>query len=250
MPVDVSEHQPDLNGAYALVTGASRGIGFEAAKALAAAGAHVLAMARTVGGLEELDDAIKSAGGKCSLIPADITDGEAIAQLGPVLADRFGRLDIFLANAGDLGELAPVPDIDEKVWRRAFEVNVHANWRLLKILDPLLRASAAGRAIFITSRVGGELARAYWAAYGASKAAMENLAATYAEETAATNIRVAIIDPGPMRTKMRATAMPGEDPNTLPDPAALSPLVLYAASEDYDGAAERLIFRDWAGLPR
>ena len=250
MPEDIAKNKPDLTGAYALVTGASRGIGYESAKALAGAGAHVLAMARTVGGLEELDDEIKAVGGKCSLIPVDITDGDALQKLAPALGERFGRIDILLANAGALGELAPIADTDDKVWHHTFDVNVHANFRLLKSLDPLLRASAAGRAIFITSRVGGELARAYWSAYGASKAAMENLAATYAEETKSTSVRVAIIDPGPMRTKMRAAAMPGENPETLPLPSALAPLVLYAASEDYDGMAERLIFRDWAGIPR
>ncbi|MEO1014140.1 MAG: SDR family NAD(P)-dependent oxidoreductase [Pseudomonadota bacterium] len=242
---DLNAPAPDLNGAYALVTGASRGIGAAMAKALAEAGAHVLALARTVGGLEELDDEIRAAGGKCSLIPADLTEPEAIERLGPALLERFGRLDILLANAGDLGELAPLTDIDPEVWARALDVNVTANWRLIRTLDPALRASAAGRVIFMTSRVGGEEPRAFWGAYAVSKAAMEMLAQTYAEETAASDIRVAIVDPGAMRTRMRAKAMPGEDPKTLPDPSELAPLVLYAASEDYDGRAERLAFRDW-----
>ncbi len=236
---------PDLSGAYALVTGASRGIGAAMAKALAGAGAHVLALARTVGGLEELDDEIKAAGGKCSLIPADLTEPEAIERLGPALMERFGRVDILLANAGDLGELAPLTDIDPAAWSRALDINVTANWHLIRSLDPALRASAAGRAIFISSRVGGEEPRAFWGAYAASKAALEMLAKTYAEETAVTDLRVAIIDPGAMRTRMRATAMPGEDPKTLRGPEELTPLVLYAASEDYDGRAERLVFRDW-----
>ncbi|MBI1393942.1 MAG: SDR family NAD(P)-dependent oxidoreductase [Alphaproteobacteria bacterium] len=236
---------PQLDGAYALVTGASRGIGQAMAIALAGAGAHVLALARTVGGLEELDDKIRARKGKCSLIPGDVTDPEAIERLGAVILERFGRLDILLANAGDLGELAPLPDVDPKIWSRTFDVNVHANWRLLKALDPALRASAAGRAIFLTSRVGGQEARAFWGAYAASKAALEMLAKTYAEETASTEVRVALIDPGAMRTKMRAQAMPGEDAATLPNPSELAPLVLYAASEDYDGRAERLSFREW-----
>ncbi|MEO0399780.1 MAG: SDR family NAD(P)-dependent oxidoreductase [Pseudomonadota bacterium] len=236
---------PDLNGKLTLVTGASRGIGYAMAKTLAAAGAHVLALARTVGGLEELDDEIRAAGGACSLIPADLTDADAIAQLGPALGERFGKLDILLANAGDLGELAPITDIDPEIWARAFSVNVTGNWHLLRTLSPLLAVAPAGRAIFLTSRVGGETQRAYWGAYAASKAALEMMAKTYAAEMKATNVRVAIIDPGAMRTRMRATAMPGEDPETLPDPSELAPLILHASSPDYDGEAERLVFRNW-----
>ena len=235
---------PDLSGKTALVTGASRGIGYQAAKALAAAGAHVLALARTVGGLEELDDEIRAAGGASTLIPADLGDVDAIDALPGVIAERFGGLDILIANAGALGELAPVPDIDPAVWRRVFDINVDANWRLLRGLDPLLRARQA-RIAFLTSRVGGETARAFWGAYGASKAALERLAQTYAAETRASGVRVAIIDPGAMRTKMRASAMPGENPETLPEPSALVPLIYHAVSPDYDGDAERLIFRDW-----
>ncbi|MEM6538812.1 MAG: SDR family NAD(P)-dependent oxidoreductase [Pseudomonadota bacterium] len=236
---------PDLQGRVALITGASRGIGYEAAKALAKSGAHVLALARTVGGLEDLDDEIKETGGACSLVPCDLTETEALDRLGPVLLERFGRIDILVANAGDLGELAPVPDVDEKIWRRTFDINVHANWHLLKTLDPALRASDAGRAVFLTSRIGGETARAYWSPYAASKAAMEMLASTYAEETAKTKLRVAIVDPGATRTRMRAKAMPGEDPETLPHPSEIAPLIVHAASPLYDGHAERLIFRDW-----
>ncbi|MEL6361043.1 MAG: SDR family NAD(P)-dependent oxidoreductase [Pseudomonadota bacterium] len=234
----------DLSGKTALVTGASRGIGFEAAKALGKAGAHVLALARTVGGLEELDDAIKSEGGTCSLIPADLADPQTFDALASVIGNRFGGLDILVGNAGVLGELAPLTDIDEEVWRQTFEINVHANWMLLKALDPLLRKNAA-RLAFVTSRVGGEVARAYWGAYGASKAAMENLVQTYAAETRNAGVRVAIIDPGPMQTKMRAAAMPGEDPATIPHPGELAPLIHHAVSPAYDGDADRLVFRHW-----
>jgi len=234
---------PDLSNRIALVTGASRGIGRAAALALAGAGAHVLALARTVGALEELDDEIARTGGKASLIPADLTEFDALDQLGPTLAKRFSKIDILVLNAGSLGELAPVADISAKAWRRAFDVNVEANWRLLKSLDPLLRASEAARIIVVSSRIGGETARPFWGAYAASKAALEMLAKTYAEENAKTRMRVAIIDPGAMRTKMRAEAMPGEDPSTLPDPSQIAPLMLRAASPSYEGIAERLAFR-------
>ncbi|MFZ5618966.1 MAG: SDR family NAD(P)-dependent oxidoreductase [Pseudomonadota bacterium] len=235
-----SDKSPDLSGKIALVTGASRGIGRASALALAKAGAHVLALARTVGALEELDDEIVKAGGKASLIPADLTEFEVVDQLGPALANRFSKLDILVLNAGVLGELAPIPDIAPKVWRRVFDTNVEASWRLLRTLDPLLRASGGARVIVMTSRIGGEIARPFWGAYAASKAALEMLAKTYAEETAKAGVRVAIIDPGAMRTKMRAEAMPGERPETLPDPSEIAPLILYAVSPAYDGLAERM----------
>lgn len=235
-----TEPKPDLSGRIALVTGASRGLGRAAALALAGAGAHVLALARTVGGLEELDDEIAKSGGSASLIPADLTEFSTLDQLGPALAKRFQKLDILVLNAGVLGELAPLPDISPKAWRRVFDTNVEANWRLLRTLDPLLRASGSARIIVLTSRIGGEIARPFWGAYAASKAALEMLAKTYAEEAKAAGIRVAIIDPGAMRTKMRAEAMPGEKPETLPDPSEIAPVILKAASTSYDGMAERL----------
>ncbi|OFX05758.1 MAG: hypothetical protein A3E78_12895 [Alphaproteobacteria bacterium RIFCSPHIGHO2_12_FULL_63_12] len=231
---------PDLSGKTALVTGASRGIGRAAALALGRSRAHVLALARTVGGLEELDDEIVKAGGTASLIPADLTEFDTLDQLGPALAKRFPKLDILVLNAGVLGELAPVPDIAPKAWRRAFDTNVEANWRLLRTLDPLLRASGSARVIVMSSRIGGEVARPFWGAYAASKAALEMLAKTYAEESKAAGVRVAIVDPGAMRTRMRAEAMPGEKPETLPDPSEIAPVILRAASADYDGMAERL----------
>lgn len=236
---------PDLSNKTALITGASRGIGKAAALALCEAGAHIIAMARTVGGLEELDDEIKSIGGSASLIPADLADITALEMLGPTLAERFGKLDIFVGAAGVLGDLSPVPDVSPSVLHEVFDINFYANWRLIRSLDPLLRASGSGRAMFITSRVGGECAREFWGAYGASKAALEMFAETYALEAKISGVRVAIIDPGAMRTRMRAQAMPGEDPETLPDPKELAPLIWHAAAPGYDGIAERLIFRQW-----
>lgn len=222
------------------MTGASRGIGRAAAVALGRAGAHVILLARTVGGLEETDDEIRRAGGSATLIPADLSDDAAIDRLAPAIAARFKRIDILVLNAGVLGELAPVPDIAPNVWRQVFDVNVEANWRLLRALDPLLRASEAARVVVMTSRVGGEIAKPFWGAYAASKAALEMLARTYAEEMKASGVRVAIVDPGAMRTKMRASAMPGEKPETLPDPMAIAPVILRAASRDYQGIAERM----------
>lgn len=236
---------PDLSGKTALVTGASRGIGRAIALALAKTGAHVLALARTTGGLEELDDEIRAAGGKASLIPLDLTAETGIEQLAGALAERFDSLDILIANAAMLGELAPIADIDPKVWLKTLDLNVTANWRLIRAFDDMLRKSNAARAVFLTSRVGGEQARAYWGAYAASKAAMEMLAKTYAEETKNTPLRVSIVDPGAMRTNMRAIAMPGEDPKTLPSPEELMPLIYHAVSSAYDGVGERLVFRDW-----
>jgi NAD(P)-dependent dehydrogenase (short-subunit alcohol dehydrogenase family) len=236
---------PNLTGKTALVTGASRGIGRAMALSLARAGAHVLALARTVGGLEELDDEIREAGGSASLIPADLTDADAVAQLGPALSRRFPALDILVLNAGVLGELAPLTDISEKAWKRTFDTNVTANWRVLKTLDPLLRAAGAARVVVLSSRIGGEKPRAFWGAYAASKAALEMLARTYAEESQRAGVRVAIIDPGSMQTRMRAEAMPGEDQATLPAPAEIEPLLYRAVSPDYDGNADRLVFREW-----
>jgi NAD(P)-dependent dehydrogenase (short-subunit alcohol dehydrogenase family) len=235
----------DLSGKTALVTGASRGIGRAAALAIAKCGAHVIALARTVGGLEELDDDIRAAKGSASLVPLDLLDAAAVAQLGLTLAPRFSKLDIFVGAAGILGELAPIPDIAERVWLKTLETNLTANFRLLRTLDPMLRASGSARAVFLTSRVGGAEARAFWGAYAASKAGLEMLAKTYALETRILGVRVAILDPGPMRTKMRAEAMPGEDPAALPDPGDLAPLLLRLVSPSYDGSGERYEYRRW-----
>ena len=235
---------PDLSGKTALVTGASRGIGRALALALAKAGAHVVALARTNGGLEELDEEIRVFGGKATLAPMDLVEGDGVERLAAAIGERYGKLDILLANAAMLGELAALPDIDPKVWTKTLDLNVTANWRLIRALDPLLRQSDDARVVFITSRVGGELARAYWGVYGVSKAAMEHLAMTYAEEMKNTSVHVAIIDPGPMRTAMRAAAMPGEDPETLPPPEELTPLFFEAITWSEPGLY-RQAFRDW-----
>jgi NAD(P)-dependent dehydrogenase (short-subunit alcohol dehydrogenase family) len=201
----------------ALVTGASRGIGHAAALALAKAGAHVVAVARTVGGLEELDDAIRGAGGSATLVPLDLKDYEGIDRLGLALHERFGRLDALVANAGILGPLSPLGHVEAKAWDEVMAVNVTANWRLICAMDPLLKFSDAGRVVFVSSGAA-QMALAYWGPYAISKAALEVLARTYAAETASTNVRVNVLTPGTVRTRMRAQAMPGEDPMTLETP--------------------------------
>jgi NAD(P)-dependent dehydrogenase (short-subunit alcohol dehydrogenase family) len=208
---------PPLADRIALVTGASRGIGHATALALAKAGAHVVAVARTVGGLEELDDAIRALGGSATLVPLDLKDYPGIDRLGAALQERFGRLDVLIGNAGILGPLSPLGHVEPTAWDAVMALNVTANWRLIRALDPLLRRSAAGRVVFISSGVAA-LALAYWGPYAASKAALEVLARTYAAETATTNVRVNVLTPGPIRTRMRAQAMPGEDPMTLETP--------------------------------
>ncbi len=213
--------QPPLADRIALVTGASRGIGYATALALAKAGAHIVAVARTVGGLEELDDAIKAVGASATLVPLDLRDYDGIDRLGLALHERFGRLDVMVGNAGILGPLSPLGHVEAKAWDEVMAVNVTANWRLICAMDQLLKFSDAGRVVFVSSGVAA-LALAYWGPYAVSKAALEALARTYAAETATTNVRVNLFTPGPMRTRMRAQAMPGEDPMTLetPDRAA------------------------------
>jgi NAD(P)-dependent dehydrogenase (short-subunit alcohol dehydrogenase family) len=201
----------------ALVTGASRGIGAATALALARAGAHVVAVARTVGGLEEIDDAIRNESGSATLVPLDLKDYAGIDRLGGALHQRYQRLDILVGNAGVLGPLSPLGHVEPKAWDEVIAINVTANWRLVRAMDPLLRLSSAGRAVFITSGVAST-ARAYWGPYAISKAALEVLARTYAAETESTAVRVNLFNPGPTRTRMRAQAMPGEDPAKLDKP--------------------------------
>jgi NAD(P)-dependent dehydrogenase (short-subunit alcohol dehydrogenase family) len=183
----------------------------------ASEGAHVLLLARNLKSLEAVDDKIKSTAGAATLIPLDLADGKAIDALGPSLYERFGRLDIFAGNAAILGGLSPLPHIKSENWERVFAINLSANWRLIRTLDPLLRRAEAARVIFVTSSVACST-RAYWAPYSVSKAALECLAKTYANETADTAIKVNLIDPGPVATSMRAEAYPGEDPKTLRTP--------------------------------
>ena len=206
-----------LANRIALITGASRGIGRAVGVAFAREGAHVLLLARTRKALEEVDDRIRAGGNKATLIPLDLADGQAIDALGPSLYERFGRLDVLVGNAAILGRLSPLPHIPAEHWEHSFAVNVTANWRLIRTLDPLLRRSDAGRVIFVTSGVARS-ARAYWAPYSVSKAALEALAKTYANETADSPIKVNLIDPGATATRMRAEAYPGEDQATLPTP--------------------------------
>jgi NAD(P)-dependent dehydrogenase (short-subunit alcohol dehydrogenase family) len=223
-----------LTGRIALVTGASRGIGRAIALAMAREGAHVVAVARTVGALEDLDDDIKSAGGSASLVPLDLRKPEGIDQLGLIVFERWKRLDILVGNAGVLGKLSPLGHIEPKTWDEVMAVNVTANWRLIRSFDPLLRQSDGGRAVFVTSGAA-RIIHAYWGPYAVSKAALEALAKTYAAETATTAIRVSLLNPGPIRTRMRAQAMPGEDPDSLPPAEAVAeaflPLVLSSQRE-------------------
>ena len=207
--------QHSFDGKIALVTGASRGLGHAVALALARQGCHIIATARTQGGLEELDDEIKALGSTATLVPMDITDYAGIDRLGAAIFERWKKLDVLVGNAGVLGKLTPVPHLDQKVWDEVMAVNVTANYRLLRSMDPLLRLSAAGRAVFVTSGVAHSTP-AYWGAYSVSKAALNALVTTYAAETATTPVRANLFSPGPTRTKMRAQAMPGEDPMTLP----------------------------------
>jgi NAD(P)-dependent dehydrogenase (short-subunit alcohol dehydrogenase family) len=215
-----------LAGRVALVTGASRGLGAAVAVALAAAGAQVVATGRNAAGLEETDDAIRAAGGlPASLVPLDLRKGEEVDMLGPTIAQRFGRLDIVVGNAGVLGRLGPVTHLPAKDWAEIIAVNLTANWHLMRSTEPLLRASDAGRAVFVTSRRAAQ-PKAYWGPYGASKAALEHLVVTWAQELATTPAKVNLFDPGIVRTRMRAAAMPGEDPMTVPTPAEVAAKLL------------------------
>jgi NAD(P)-dependent dehydrogenase (short-subunit alcohol dehydrogenase family) len=204
-----------FEGKVALVTGASRGLGRAAALALAKQGAHIIATARTQGGLEELDDEIKAAGSSATLVPMDITDYPAIDRLGAAIFERWKKLDVLIGNAGLLGKLTPLPHIEPKTWDDVMAVNMTANYRLIRSMDPLLRLAPHGRAIFVTSGLANKC-WPYWGTYSISKAALEALVKTYAAEMESTTVRANCFSPGATRTKMRATAMPGEDPMTLP----------------------------------
>jgi NAD(P)-dependent dehydrogenase (short-subunit alcohol dehydrogenase family) len=229
----------------ALVTGASRGIGRAAAKALADAGAHVVAVARTQGALEELDDEIRAAGGpRPTLVPLDITEGASLDELGYTLHQRHGRLDILVHSAAILGPLTPVSHLEPAHWDKVFAANATASYRLIRATERLLKASDAGRAVFLTTSVA-ERPRAFWGAYAASKAAMGAIVRTWADEIEHTNVRAVLLSPGAMRTKMRAEAMPGEDPSTLPDPSEIGPLIVELVQGDRGLPTEMVLFRTW-----
>jgi NAD(P)-dependent dehydrogenase (short-subunit alcohol dehydrogenase family) len=220
-----------LDGRTALVTGASRGIGAAIAKRFAAEGAHLILTARTVGGLEEVDDAVRAAGGSATLVPADLLDMTQIDKIAAAVHERFGKLDILVGNAGTLGVLSPVGHIDPKVWDETIALNLTVNYRLIRAFDSLLRRSDAGRAIFVSSGAARN-ANPYWGAYSASKAALEALVRTYAGEITKTNVRVNIVNPGGVRTSMRAQAFPGEDPTTLASPDDVTDVFVQLAAAD------------------
>jgi NAD(P)-dependent dehydrogenase (short-subunit alcohol dehydrogenase family) len=225
------------------VTGASRGIGYATALALAGAGAHLVAVARTVGGLEELDDAIGVAGGSATLVPLDLKDYAGIGRLGAALSERYRRLDILIGNAGLLGPLSPLVHVEPKAWEDVIAVNVTANWHLIRSMDALLRASEAGRVVFVTSGIATN-PRAYWGPYAISKAALDALARTYAAETATTNVRVNLFSPGPTRTRMRATAMPGEDPLSLKPPEPVAEKIVEMCLPEFQETGKTYDFRE------
>jgi NAD(P)-dependent dehydrogenase (short-subunit alcohol dehydrogenase family) len=220
-----------LEGRLALITGASRGIGAAVARRFAAEGAHVILLARTVGGLEERDDEIRALGGSATLVPVDLRDFDKLDQMGASLYQRFGKLDVLVGNAGALGALSPMGHFDPKTWAQVIETNLTANWRLIRSLDPLLRRSDSGRAIFTTCAAGRE-SRPYWGAYAASKAALETMVRIYAGEVAKTALRVNLIDPGIVATKLRLQGFPAEDRAALKTPdEVVEPFVALASAE-------------------
>lgn len=221
-----------LEGRIALITGATRGIGRAVAQRFAAEGAQTILAARTVGGLEEVDDEIRAAGGlKPLLVPLDLREFDNIDLLGQSLFERYGRLDVLVGNAGLLGTLSPVGHIPPDTWEHVFDLNVTANYRLIRSLDPLLRQSEAGRAIFVTSGAA-QMAMAYWSVYSASKAALDTLVKCYAAEITKTKVKANLLSPGPIRTGMRAQAFPGEDPMSLRAPEEIADAFVELASAD------------------
>lgn len=232
----MSGAQGATDAPVAVLTGASRGLGAALAERLAARGAHLVLVARTVGALEAVDDRVRAAGGTATLVPLDLGEANGIEQLGAALYERFRRVDLVIGNAAILGPLSPVGHVPPDLWDSTFRINVTANWRLIRSLDPLLREAPAGRALFVTC-AAARAGRAYWGAYAASKAALEMLVATYAAELNKTRVRAGLVDPGPMRTRLRATAYPGENPQDVPDPADAAARIDARLAADFDNGA-------------
>ena len=243
----MSDTVPDgpLAGRIALVTGASRGIGRACALTLAEAGAHVIATARSQGGLEELDDMIRvRTGARATLVPMDLVEADGADPLGLAIHQRHGRLDILVHAGAILGGLTPVAHIDPSAWNRTISVNLTSTYRLIRSLEPLLRQSQAGRAIFLTSGVAAR-PRAFWGAYAATKAGMEAVVRCWADEIEQTTVRAILLEPGIMRTRMRAEAFPGEDPDTLTDPAEIGPMIVDLALSSPGLPDQAVKFSDW-----
>ena len=229
----MSDNYPNLSGKVILVTGASRGIGRSVALGCAKAGAEVIITGRTMGALEELDDEINAAGSSATIVELDQTDTAAMARLGQAIGSRWGRLDGFVANAGQLGQMAPMPHIDPEIFERTILVNVTSVWHQIAAFDGLLRAAAAGRAVLVSSGAAhGD--RAYWGAYAVSKAGLEAMGRAWAAESEKTNMRINLLDPGATRTAMRAAAYPGENPDNLRTAEDITPAFLHLLSPDCD----------------
>lgn len=240
----MSKAKQPLKGRIAFVSGASRGLGRATSLALARQGAHVIATARTSGALEELDDEIRAAGGTATLVPLDLRSSDKLDQLGPTVFQRWEKLDILVANAGILGPLSPLAHVTGDAWASVMQANLTANWRLIRTFDPLLQRSSAGRAVFISSSAASGK-NAYWGPYAVSKAGLEALARTYANENANGTVRVNIVDPGPMATAMRAKAYPGEDPKTIPKPEDIAELVVALCLPTEARNGETVRYKDW-----
>ena len=238
-----SEHRGRLADRIALITGASRGVGAAVAERFAREGAHVVLAARTVGALEVVDDKVRAAGGSATLVPVDLRDFIKIDELAARILDRWGRLDILVGNAAEFGVFSPLGHIDPATWAEVMDLNLTANWRLIRAMDPLLRAAPAGRAIFVTSEVAHGI-HPYWGPYAISKAALEMLVKIYAGEITKTRVRANLIDPGIVRTRLRARAFPGENPAHLPPPESVSDAFLALAIPECIRNGEILDARD------
>lgn len=234
-----------LDGKVALITGATRGIGAGVILALAREGAHIIMVGRTTGALEEMDDAVRELGAEATLVPMDLNDAEAIDRLGGHVASTWGKLDILIGNAGILGPISPMGHIPPREWDQLMAINVTANYRLIRAFDPLLRAAESGRATFVTSTVA-ESCRAYWGGYAITKAALNCMVKTYANEIGNnTNVRANLINPGPIRTSMRAAAVPGEDPETLDTPHDIAPLFVKMSLPEFQANGEIISYADY-----